>query len=125
MPVCGFGGLVSSLSLLIRRQNHACRQGEISLIALFKNPEPALLSFGIRTTRADYDKLVPCGVKLARWKPKRSHFSNCKFSGAKRMEVDFGRALLTQCDLTNIDLTRCKNFRFDQTTIGGARLPNY
>src|ERR1700733_13756904 len=42
MPVCGFGGLVSSSSLLIRRQNHACRQAEIPLIALFKNPEPAL-----------------------------------------------------------------------------------
>src|SRR5580658_8403862 len=44
MPECGSGGLVSSSSLLIRKQNHACRQAEIPLIALFKNPEPALCS---------------------------------------------------------------------------------
>ena len=39
---CGSGGLVSSSSLLILQAQHACRQAEIPLSHLFKNPGPLL-----------------------------------------------------------------------------------
>ena len=44
MPVCGFGGFVCSLSLLIRGAQRARSQAEIPLSVLSKDPEPALWS---------------------------------------------------------------------------------
>jgi hypothetical protein len=45
MPVCGSGGLVCSLCLLIRRAQRARGQAETPPIILSRFPEPALIYY--------------------------------------------------------------------------------
>jgi hypothetical protein len=47
MPVCGSGGLVCSLCLLIRRAQRARAQAETPPIILSRFPEPALTTMAV------------------------------------------------------------------------------